>query len=61
MNNTETLTTSDTQDTGQNNTTLYELDTAINLCMVVSNTYGVVLFVLFSVVMCLVYGCVQLI
>jgi len=29
------------------------------LCMVVSNTYSVVLFVLFVVVLCLVYGCVQ--
>jgi Flp pilus assembly protein protease CpaA len=29
------------------------------LCKVVSNTYSVVLFVLFVVVLCLVYGCVQ--
>ena len=28
--------------------------------MVVSNTYSVVLFVLFVVILCLVYGCVQL-
>jgi hypothetical protein len=34
-----------------NNTTLYVLDT--------SNTHSVVLFVLFVVVLCLVYGCVQ--
>jgi hypothetical protein len=29
------------------------------LSMVVPNTYSVVLFVLFIVVLCLVYGCVQ--
>jgi hypothetical protein len=54
-----------------NNTTLYVLDTTIVLyylsclsssrvlCMVVSNTYSVVLFVLFVILLCVVYGCVQ--
>jgi Ca2+/Na+ antiporter len=36
------------------------LSSSCVLCMVVSNTYSVVLFVLFVVVLCLVYGCVQL-
>jgi uncharacterized protein YacL len=47
-----------------NNTTLcivlYYLSCLLSsfvLCMVVSNTYSVVLFVLFVVVLCLVYGC----
>ena len=35
------------------------LSSSCVLCMVVSNTYSVVLFVLFIVVLCLVYGCVQ--
>ena len=35
------------------------LSSSYVLCMVVSNTYSVVLFVLFVVVLCLVYGCVQ--
>jgi CHASE3 domain sensor protein len=30
------------------------------LCMIVSNIYSVVLFFLFVVVLCLVYGCVTL-
>jgi hypothetical protein len=37
------------------------LSSSCVLCMVVSNSYSVVLFVLFVVVLCLVYGCVQLI
>jgi hypothetical protein len=32
---------------------------AQDLCMVVSNTYSVVLFVLFVAIQILVYGCVQ--
>ena len=35
------------------------LSSSCVLCMVVSNTYSVVLFVLLVVVLCLVYGCVQ--
>jgi hypothetical protein len=35
------------------------LSSSCVLCMVVSNTYSVVLFVLHIVALCLVYGCVQ--
>jgi hypothetical protein len=35
------------------------LSSSCVLCMVVYNTYSVVLFFLFVVVLCLVYGCIQ--